>query len=172
VRAGTLAILITAHAGSSASDEALEAGAWQVLAKPVQMPTLLGLLEQARRQPLVLVVDDDRDLCENLWQILRERSYRVALAHDTVGAAEQLRDAAFHIVLIDMKLPGGDGSDVFRMVRESDSGIRTILVTGFRPEMNTLVERMLQDGADAACYKPLDVPQLLDTLDRLAKASG
>jgi hypothetical protein len=38
--------------------------------------------------------------------------------------------------------------------------------------MDPLVERVLAEGADAARYKPLDVPRLLDTLDRLAEAPG
>jgi CheY-like chemotaxis protein len=172
VRPGSVAILVTAYAGGTTSEEALEAGAWQVLAKPVQLPRLLDLVERAHRQPLVLVVDDDRELCENLWQILRERGYRVALAHDAGGVAEQLRDTAFRIVLIDMKLPGSDGREVFRLVRECDPRTRTVLVTGCRPEMDPLVEHVLAEGADAACYKPLDVPRLLGTLDRLSKAPG
>ncbi|MHC5537523.1 response regulator [Singulisphaera rosea] len=172
IRAATMAILITAYAGGNTSEEAIVAGAWQVLAKPVQIPRLLNLVEQAQRQPLVLVVDDDRDLCENLWQILRERDYRVALAHDVVGVAEQVRDTAFQVVLIDMKLPGSDGGEVFRLVRESEPRARTVLVTGCRPEMDSLVERVLAEGADVTCYKPLDVPRLLETLDRLAKMPG
>jgi len=172
LRAGTVAILVTAFAGGTTSEEALEAGAWHVLAKPVDLPRLLGLVDQAHGQPLVLVVDDDRELCENLWQILRERGYRVALAHDAGEVVEQLRGATFRVALIDMKLPGGDGSEVFRLVREADAQARTVLVTGYRPGMDTLVERVLAEGADAACYKPFDVPRLLDTIDRLARAPG
>jgi DNA-binding NtrC family response regulator len=171
IRAGTVAILVTAFAGGTTSENALEAGAWMVLPKPVQMPKLLELVAQAKGQPLVLVVDDDRDLCENLWQILRDRGYRVALAHDVAEAAEQLRGASFRVALIDMKLPGGDGSEVFRLVRESAPLARTVLITGHRSEMDDLVERVMDEGADAAYYKPFDVTRLLDTLDRLAKTS-
>ena len=58
------------------------AGAWQVLPKPVDFPKLLGLVDEAVSQPLVLVVDDDHDLCANLWDLFRERGFRVCLAHD------------------------------------------------------------------------------------------
>jgi two-component system, NtrC family, response regulator HydG len=172
IRAGTVAILVTAYASGATSEEALAAGAWQVVPKPVKLPKLLDLVDQARGQPLILVVDDDRDLCENLWQILRDRGYRVALAHDATEAAEQLRDTSLRVALIDMKLPGGDGSEVFRLVREAEPTARTVLITGFRPEMDALVDQVMAEGADAACYKPFDVPRLLDTLDRLAKARG
>jgi two-component system, NtrC family, response regulator HydG len=172
LRAGTVAILVTAYASGGTSDEALAAGAWRVLPKPVDLPRLLGLVDRASGEPLVLVVDDDHDLCENLWEILRERGYRVALAHDAAGAAEQLRDANVRVALIDMKLPDGDGTEVFRLVRGAAPEARTVLITGCRPEMDSLVERVLAEGADAACYKPFDVPQLLKTLDQLAKPPG
>src|SRR5436309_2443999 len=107
-------------------------------------------------EPRVLVVDDEPDTCCNLSDILTDLGYRVALAHDVDGAAEQLRFATFRVTLIDMKLTNGDGGDVFRLVREADPHARTVLVTGCRPEMNPLVERVLSEGADAACYKPLD----------------
>src|SRR4051812_29650663 len=82
LRAGTEAIVVTAYASSATAEEAVSAGAWQVLSKPVDLPKLMGLVDEALGQPLVLVVDDDPDLCANLWDLLRERGYRVAVAHD------------------------------------------------------------------------------------------
>jgi two-component system, NtrC family, response regulator HydG len=168
LRPETVAILVTAYAGATTSDDAIEAGAWRVLPKPVHMPTLLHLVEEASDQPLILIVDDDHDLCENLWEILRDRGYRVALAHDSAGAAQQLGRMSFLIALIDMKLPDGDGGEVFRLVQKADPNSRTILITGCR-QMSPLVAQVLSEGADAACYKPFDVPRLLNTLDRLAR---
>jgi two-component system, NtrC family, response regulator HydG len=168
LRAGTVAMIVTAYASDATAREALGAGAWRVLAKPVDFPALLGLVERAVGQPLVLVVDDDHDLCEGLWDLLREHGYRVGLAHDGRGAADQLRDTDFRVVLIDMKIPDGDGGQVFRAVRRANPGARTLLITGNRPEMDPLVERVLREGADAVCYKPFDVPRLLGALGRLA----
>lgn len=168
----TVAILVTAYAGGSTAEEAISAGAWKVLPKPVDPSKLLGLVDEALGQPLVLVVDDDRELCANLWDLLRERGYRVALAHDEGEAAERLGGRSFAVVLIDMKLPSGDGGEVFRRVRESDPRARTVLITGRHLETDELVEQALAEGADAVCYKPFDVPGLLETLDRLAKAPG
>src|SRR6478609_10166937 len=45
LRAGTVAILVTAYAGGATSEEALGAGAWRVLAKPVDLRKLLGLVD-------------------------------------------------------------------------------------------------------------------------------
>jgi DNA-binding NtrC family response regulator len=169
LRAGTVAIVVTAYAGNGTAEEALQAGAWQVLAKPVDFPKLLGLVNEVLGQPLVLIVDDDPDLCDNLWDLFRDRGYRVSLAHDDRQASERLRDSAHKVVLIDMKLPSGDGSTVFHLVREANPQARTIVITGHRHEMDEVIQNMLSEGANAVCYKPFDVPKLLATLDQLSK---
>lgn len=167
IRAGTVAIVVTAYASGDTATEALDAGAWQIVPKPVHFPKLLKLLGEALDQPLVLVVDDDPDLCNTLWDLLRERGYRVALAHNHQTAEHQLMDAQYKLVLIDMKLTDGDGSTVFHLVRKSNPHARTVLITGHRSEVEQTVDQLLQAGADAVCYKPFDVPRLLGTLETL-----
>jgi DNA-binding NtrC family response regulator len=165
--AGTVAIVVTAYAGGNTAEDALSAGAWQVLPKPVDFGRLLGLVGQAVEQPLVLIVDDDHDLCANLWDLLRERGYRVCLAHDEREAAGRLKDATFKAVLIDMKLPQSDGASLFRLVRQANPEARTIVITGHRSEMDQEVQQMLKEGANTVCYKPFDIPTLLATVNRL-----
>jgi DNA-binding response OmpR family regulator len=141
-----------------------------VVSKPVDFAKLLGLVEEALGQPLVLIVDDDRDLCSNLWDLLRERGYRVSLAHDGREASEQLQQSQFRVVVIDMIMPYGDGSIVFQLVRAANPNARTIVITGNRAETDQLVARILEAGADAVCYKPLDMPELLTSLEGLVAA--
>jgi CheY-like chemotaxis protein len=167
LRADAVALVVTAFAGPNTEAEAQAAGVWKVLPKPVDFPRLLGLLNEAIDQPLVLVVDDDPDLCANLWDLLRDRGYRVGVAHDETEAARRLRDRAFRAVLIDMKLPKGDGGGVYRLVRENNPQARTVLITGYRAEMDPVVQQVVSEGADAVCYKPFDVPRLLGVLERL-----
>jgi two-component system response regulator HydG len=171
LRAETVALVVTAYASRAAAEQALAAGAWQVLAKPVDFGRLLGLVDQALGQPLVMVVDDDSELCTSLWDVLRERGYRVSLAHDDCEAAERLRNRDFRVVLIDMRLPHGDGTDVLRVVRQSNPQARTVIITGHRVELDPLVRQAVTEGADAVCYKPFDLPQLLETLQRLTVES-
>jgi CheY-like chemotaxis protein len=168
LQAGTVAIIVTAYASKTTTEEALAVGAWHVLSKPVDFPRLLGLVYETLGQPVVMVVDDDPDLCANLWDLLRERSYRVYIAHDEVEAARQLQSKSFNVVLIDMKLPRGNGEEVFHLVRSMNPQARTVVITGFRSEMDKLIQRVMTEGADAVCYKPFDVAKLLDTLDKLA----
>ena len=167
IRPETVAVVVSAYTDPSTREAAMAAGASEVLSKPVDFPLLLGLVNTAVGQPLVLVVDDDPDLCASLWDLLREHGYRVCLAHDGHAAGERLRSREFKVVLIDMKLPDGDGSSVARAVREENAEARTLLITGYRKELDTQVRQAVEEGADAVCYKPFDVPHLLTTLEEL-----
>lgn len=168
LRSGTVAIVVTAYASSATLEEAIDAGAWQVIPKPVDLPRLLGLVDEALGWPLVLVVDDDPDLCASLGDLFGERGYRVSVAHDEQEAAARLKDVDYKVVLIDMKLPSGDGAAVFRLVRQANPLARSIVITGHRSETDELVQTMVDEGANAVCYKPFDVPRLLATLEELS----
>jgi CheY-like chemotaxis protein len=169
-RAGTVSLLITAYAHAATAEEAVSAGAWKVLSKPVDFPELLTLVEQALRQPLVLVVDDDRDLCGSLWDLLRDQGFRVSMAHDCTSATLQLEASAYEVVLIDMRIPDRDGGAVFEMVRAVNPDARTVLITGYPSEQDQAIARIVAEGADAVCYKPFDIPWLIATIERLARA--
>jgi DNA-binding NtrC family response regulator len=168
-RAGMVSLLVTAFAGLATVEEALAAGAWKVVAKPIDFPKLLHWVEEALEQPLVLVVDDDRDLCANLWDLLRDRGFRVGLAHDLQHATEQLKGSRYQVVLIDMRLPDGDGSAAFQLVRAANLQARTVLITGYRSEMDDLINQAVARGADAVQYKPFHVPDLIETIVNLAE---
>jgi DNA-binding NtrC family response regulator len=168
VRPGTVAFLVSAHTDSTTRDAALGGGVWKVLPKPIDLSRLLALVGEAVGQPLVLVVDDDTDLCATLWDILRERGFRVCLAHDAHTADERLQEGRYKVVLVDLRLPDADGTTVVHAVHEVAPDARLVVITG-QPESASLVQESLKDGVDAIYYKPLHVPGLLEALDRLAR---
>lgn len=159
--AGTEALIVTAYATSDTAKSAIAAGARCVLSKPVNIGKLLGLVQSALETPLVLVVDDDHDLCDSLWDILHEQGFRVHLAHDVSEAGKTLQHSRFQVVLLDMKLPSGDGSNVLQQIRVTNPQARTIVITGNPNEMENRVQQALAEGAAAVAYKPFDVPTLL-----------
>jgi CheY-like chemotaxis protein len=117
ISAGTVAIVVTAYASSDTANSVRAAGAWQIVPKPVNIGKLLGLVSEALETPLILVVDDDRDLCENLWDLLRERGYRVHVAHDVPGAELGLPEG---VTEHDDRCPSRNR--IFRAVEESAQG--------------------------------------------------
>jgi CheY-like chemotaxis protein len=167
-RAGTVAVLVSAYTDAGTRDAALGAGVWKVLPKPVDLPRLLGLVDEAVGQPLLLVVDDDADLCATLWDILRERGFRVCLAGDAGTATDRLRHRCYKAVLVDLRLPDADGTAVIRAAHEYVPEVRAVVITG-QPPSTPLVQEILRQGIDAVYYKPLDIPQFLEELDRLTQ---
>ena len=162
--AGTVAIVVTAYANSGTAASVLDSGAWKILSKPVDVLQLMGLVEQALNEPLILVVDDDQDLCASLWDTLRDRRYRVCLTNNLEDATGRLKLREYNVVLIDMKLPECDGSQILGKVRQMNPDARTILITGYRDEMELRVQEALGNGADAVCYKPFQMDNLLNTI--------
>jgi two-component system response regulator HydG len=167
VSAGTVAIVVTAYATSDTAKTILSAGAWQIVPKPVNIQALLELVSRAIEMRQILVVDDDRDLCDSLWDLLHERGLRVHLAHDVPDAENAVRQHRFNVVLIDMKLPSGHGYQVLRTLQQADRDARTVLITGYGAEMETKVQEAISAGANAVCFKPFDVAKLLATVQDL-----
>ncbi len=168
--AGTVALVVTAYASSDTAKSAIAAGVRRVLSKPVNIGELLSLVHISLQSPLVLVIDDEEDLSENLWEILHERGYRVHLAHDIREARQSLGSCHFQIILLDMKLPDGDGSQILGEVRATNALARTIVITGHRNELESRVQQALSEGAAGVVYKPFDVPVLLKFIDDCAHA--
>ena len=167
----TVAMMLTAYVSGASSDDARHAGMWKVLPKPVDLALVLPLVDEAVNQPLVLLVDDDHDLCASLWDLLRDRGYRVSIAHTASVARDLLAQQNLKVVLLDLKLPDGSGNEVFSILRQANPETRTMIITGHRPEFESLIKNILADGADAICYKPFDLDKLLATLKRLAEAA-
>jgi DNA-binding NtrC family response regulator len=76
------------------------------------------------------------------------------------------------VVLIDMKLPDSGGSIVFDHVRQANPQARTVLITGYRAELEPVLARLMDAGADALCCKPFDVEHMFTTIDRLLESNG
>jgi len=81
-------------------------------------------------KPSVLLVDDDVNLCGTLADILEEKGYRVAVAHDGPQAIEEVKGQHFDLALIDIVMPGMNGVEALRQIKVIDSQLTTMLITG------------------------------------------
>jgi two-component system, NtrC family, response regulator HydG len=164
---GTVAVIISAYASTASAKEALEAGAWRILSKPVDVAQVMQCIDETLGQPLVMLVDDDEDLCASLWDVLRAQEIRVKMAHNAADASAALENQQYQVAIVDLKLPGGDGLQVCAEVKEKNPQARTVLITGFRAELERRAGQL--PVVDATCYKPFDVVELLATIRRLIK---
>ena len=163
-------VLFTAYALTELIQKARDNGVTAILKKPLDMDELYLTIENAIAKPnggYILLADDDRALCENLYDALSEYGYRVAMA---CGAHEAIREAerqAFDILLLDLKMPDLNGLEVYRRIKKLQPQVVTILMTGYAEEMNDLIKQAIDESAYTMLPKPIDMHQLFKLMERI-----
>lgn len=109
----------------------------------------------------ILVVDDDNSVRESLQKILTEVGYEVNTAADGQSAEGEFEKA--ELLILDLNLPIQDGWDILGQVNSNCPLLPVIVVTGLADQLD---ERTIP-GAAAFLEKPIEVPQLLETIEHL-----
>lgn len=122
--------------------------------------------EESRTEPTrILVVDDESAARSALTELLREEGYQVRSAGDGYKALGQLEDWTPELVITDVKMPGMDGIELMRKIREKYEATGIVVMTAFGSVENA-VEAMHQ-GADDYLTKPVHFPELLIVVRRV-----
>ena len=117
--------------------------------------------------PTILVVDDNHDNVEIIRQYLEARGYPVAVAFDGDEALSAFETARPTLVLLDVMMPGRDGWEVCRIMKqhpELGRTVRIVMVTALGEWEDK--REALQTGADDYVEKPFDLPRLVHTVER------
>lgn len=120
-------------------------------------------------KPTILTVEDDAAIRRGIVDALRFSGYHVFEAGRGDEGRELAVARAFDLVLLDVVLPGCDGLDILRAVREARSAQPVILLTA-RGEENDRVEG-LRLGADDYVVKPFSVKELLARVEAVLRRS-
>ena len=119
----------------------------------------------------ILVVDDERAVRESLRRALELEGYAVGLAEDGEQALEQLNGTAdTDAVILDVLMPGIDGLEVCRRLREQHNPVPVLMLTA-RAEVDSRVAG-LDAGADDYLPKPFALAELLARLRALLRRAG
>ena len=106
----------------------------------------------------ILVVEDERALCETIVRSLRRLAYSVDPCYDGDPAIDLLGSERYDLVLLDLNLPGADGMTVLRTLRQTDRETR-VLILSARSEVADKVEG-LDAGANDYLAKPFHLEEL------------
>lgn len=107
----------------------------------------------------VLVVDDNRDLAENLVEILDEHGFRADLFDDPRRAVLAFVPGRYYIALLDLKMPWMDGVELFRELRRHDPTLAAVALTAYCNDDR--VRAALLEGVAQVLAKPVDTDSLL-----------
>ena len=118
----------------------------------------------------ILVVDDNADTAWGLSRLLQLHGHDVDVAHDGPAAVDSARRIRPDVVLLDIGLPGMNGYEVARKLRDSSLGTRSrlIAVTGYGQEKDR--DRAREAGFDDHLTKPVDLDRLLALLEEARSA--
>jgi two-component system, OmpR family, response regulator len=106
----------------------------------------------------ILVVDDQKEICEVVQQYLSSEGYRVSVANDGGGMRRVMDGAEVDLVILDLMLPGEDGLTLARQLRE-ESTVGIIILTGRGETVDRIIG--LEMGADDYLPKPFHLRELL-----------
>jgi PAS domain S-box-containing protein len=123
----------------------------------------------------VLVVEDDREASEMMTVVLSDRGARVRIATDYDSALRAVQQAWPDVLVSDIGLPGRDGYELVRSVRELESArqaphLQVIALTAFARSEDR--EKTLAAGFDLHLSKPLKPHQLLEAIARCARPAA
>ncbi len=118
----------------------------------------------------ILLVDDEPLVLNVYADVLRAAGWSVEVASDGFSAIEKLKGEHYDVIVSDIAMPGMDGAQFLRAVREFDLDVPVILNTG-NPTLDTAV-RAVEHGAFRYLMKPVSIKVLRDTVQRAARLHG
>ena len=112
----------------------------------------------------ILVVEDEAIMRESLQDWLANSGYQVETAQEEAEALKIIGKRDFSLLILDLRLPGGDGIDLLRQIRASQPHLKGIIITAY-PSVQTAVEAM-KEGALDYLTKPVDLNRLEELIQQ------
>jgi two-component system response regulator HydG len=165
IRPEARVMMMTAYAVEDLVREALQEGAYGIVYKPLDIEKVERIVEKATETgqgALIMVVDDEPELCSALKELLIRKGYRVGIAHNGEKAIATAREKTFDIIFIDLKLPTLNGLETYLAIKEINPEVVAVMMTGYHQEMSDLVKQALQNNAYTCLYKPINMSDLLN----------
>ncbi|MBI5849234.1 MAG: response regulator [Nitrospirae bacterium] len=115
----------------------------------------------------ILVIDDEEIVRELLAEVLSESGFQVITAENGLKGLDYFRqpDCRFDLVMVDMSMPGMDGLEVCREMREINPAQKVMMATGSYSSDDELAE-MKKNGIDHVIRKPFNLKELVSLLRR------
>jgi two-component system response regulator CpxR len=107
----------------------------------------------------VLIVDDDRELCELVVELLNEEGFDVEVANRSEAGLERALSGAPALVVLDVMMPGMNGFEVLRRLRAEGSRVPVLMLTARGEDVDRIVG--LEIGADDYLPKPFNPRELV-----------
>ncbi len=131
--------------------------------KPMQPETQLPSVK-------ILIVDDDRAICDYMQTLLERDGFAVKTMSDPTTIDDEVKNGGYHLIILDLMMPKLDGIEVLRRIRKIDSDIAVVIFTGY-PNLESAVASMKLDAVDYI-KKPFNVDEFREVISRVMRKKG
>ena len=114
--------------------------------------------------PQILVIDDEKVICEGCRMVLEEQGFSVAYRTTGRDGLNELANADFDALLLDLKLPDMNGMEILSTVRQSHAELPVVIMTGYATIQNAVAA--MKEGAFDYLAKPFADDQLTITVTK------
>jgi two-component system, NtrC family, response regulator AtoC len=119
--------------------------------------------------PLILVVDDDRNLCRVLKAHLEKSGFAVLVTYDVDSALPTIKEKDLDLIITDLKMPGKSGMDLLAFSKEEKPATPVIMITAFGNIEHAV--SAIKTGAFDFITKPFDEDELLNVIKKAISES-
>lgn len=116
----------------------------------------------------ILVIDDNKDLCASLKQLLTKDGYHVKTITNPSRLLNEIRKKTYHVIILDLKMPNIKGENLLKEIKMVNSDISVIILTAY-PTLSSAVETLKANAFDYV-QKPFNINELRETIKRALRS--
>ncbi len=160
---GLKGIIITANATIETAVRAMKLGAVDFLTKPLDLSLLENLIKEKTETAqsetkTLLIVDDEPSMRESLRDWFSALGYKVDISGDAEDALKLIRENDYGMLILDLRLPGKNGIELFMEAKKFRQDIQGIIITAY-PSVDT-AKKAIREGIIEYLPKPLALSEL------------
>jgi DNA-binding NtrC family response regulator len=177
-------IVVSGHGTEATKDKLDMMGVYGYLEKPVRAADIISIAEKAvksnrlerigceKKDPQlvfsrerILIADDDPAMLDVLYDGLSQQGYNVTRVRNGEQAYEMFLINDYDMIILDVNMPGLNGIETVRTIRENDPFTYVLLISG--EAMKTEIQEALDCGANKFLAKPFQISKLLDMVGKI-----
>ncbi len=108
----------------------------------------------------ILVIDDDKIICDNLNKLLVNEGYKVKTITNPMHTIREMDKHVYHLIILDLKMPKINGEDLLKEIRKVNNDISVIILTAY-PSVDSAVQAFQSQAYDYV-KKPFKIDEIRD----------
>jgi excisionase family DNA binding protein len=120
-------------------------------------------------QANILVVDDEETIGLLFKKVLEDLGHNVRTVQTSAEGLQLVKQQTFELIFLDLKMPGIDGAELFRLIRDINSQVPVVIVTGY-PD-SEMMARALAQGPFGVMKKPFCESDIINVVNVFLKSS-